>query len=174
VLYPPTLRNVLLLVAQTGMVQAKWTSTILDEVFRNILRDRPELSLERLARQRKLIELTVRDAQVTGFEEFIPLVRCERDPDDRHVVAAALRAKAQLIVTFNVRDFSADELARWDIEAKHPDDFLVDQFYLDGPGMHRIIQSIADSWRNPPGTAGDVLDRLERGQLPQTAALLRR
>lgn len=90
------------------------------------------------------------------------------------MVAAAIKARAQVIVTFNLADFPNAELSKWDIEAKHPDDFLVDQFYLDGPAMHRTIQKIADSWKNPTGTAEDVLNSMEREKLPLISALLRR
>lgn len=90
------------------------------------------------------------------------------------MVAAAIRARAQVIVTFNTKDFPTSVLDQWDIEAKHPDDFLLDQFHLDAIAMHQAVQSVADSWRNPPGTADDVLTRLERAGLPQTAACLRR
>jgi len=71
-------------------------------------------------------------------------------------------------------DFPSDVLGEWDIEAKHPDDFLIDQFHLDAIAVHRAIQAVADSWLNPPGDADDVLDRLGRSGLAQTAAVLRR
>lgn len=111
---------------------------------------------------------------VTGYEELIPAISLTNDPNDRHVVAAAVKSGAQAIVTFNVKDFPARELEKWGIEAKHPDDFLIDQFYLNGPAVHRAIQAIADAWTNPPGTAHDVLNSLERDGLPQITALLRR
>jgi len=95
-------------------------------------------------------------------------------PTDRHVLAAAIRARAQIIVTFNLSDFPTEVLADWDVEAKHPDDFLVDQFHLDAISVHKAIQAVADSWQKPPGTVNDVLDRLDRAGLPQTAAVLRR
>lgn len=55
--------------------------------------------------------------------------------------------------------------AKWDVEAKHPDDFLVDQFHLDASAIHRTIESIADSWKNPPGTNREPADRLVRERL---------
>lgn len=115
----------------------------------------------------------VRDCLVTDYGRLVDTVKLP-DPDDRHVVAAAIRARAQLIVTFNLKDFPGDELATWDLEAKHPDDFLVDQFHLDAIRVHQAVQAVADAWANPPGTPDDVLDRLERSGLPQTAAILRR
>lgn len=72
------------------------------------------------------------------------------------------------------RDFPDEALAPWDIEAKHPDDFLVDQFDLDGIAVHQAVRSVADSWSKPPGSVADVLDRLDRSGLPQIAARLRR
>ncbi|MGH3727178.1 MAG: PIN domain-containing protein [Micromonosporaceae bacterium] len=171
VLYPSTLRDVLIRVALSGLVQAKWTDEILDEVFRNVKAKRPDLAPAKLDRTRQLMVAAVRDCMVTGHEPLIGALELP-DPDDRHVVAAAIRARAQLIVTFNLDDFPADGLAAWDIEAKHPDDFLIDQFHLDAIKVHQAVQAVADSWSNPPGTADDVLDNLERSGLPQIAAVL--
>lgn len=173
VLYPSTLRDVLIRVALTGLVQAKWTDEILDEVFRNIKANRPDLKPADLDRTRRLMTTAVRDCMVTGYAPLIDVLELP-DPNDRHVVAAAIRARAQLIVTFNLKDFPAGKLAAWDIEAKHPDDFLIDQFHLDAIKVHQAVQSVADSWSSPPGTADDVLNSLERCGLPQTAAVLRR
>lgn len=174
VLYPSTLRDVLVHVALTPLVQAKWTERILDEAFRSLRRNRPDLAEERLHRTRELLSRAVPDCMITGYEPLIDAVNLTADPDDRHVVAAAIRARAQLIVTFNTKHFPAAVLDEWDIEAKHPDDFLLDQFHLDAIAVHQAVQRVADSWRNPPGTADDVLNSMERDGLPQTAACLRR
>jgi len=173
VLYPSTLRDVLIRIAQTGLVQAKWTDDILDEVFRNIKANRPDLDPAKLDRTRELMNGALRACMVTGYTRLVDAVELP-DSSDRHVVAAAIRARAQLIVTFNLKHFPADELATWDVEAKHPDDFLIDQFHLDAIKVHHAVQAVADSWSNPPGTPDDVLDSLERSGLPQTAAVLRR
>ena len=170
VLYPSTLRDVLIRLAQTGLLQAKWSETILDETFRSLHAKRPDLDEGRLQRTRKLMNLAVGDAVVTGYEPLIGSLHLP-DPDDRHVLAAAIRARAQMIVTFNLNDFPAEVLADWDVEARHPDDFLVDQFHLDAISVHKAIQAVADSWQTPPGTVDDVLDRLDRAGLPQTAAV---
>ncbi len=173
VLYPSTLRDLLVHVALTPLVQARWTEQILDETFRSLARNRPDLNPIRLQRTREFMTTSVRDCLVKGYEPLIDAVELP-DPDDRHVVAAAVRARAQVIVTFNLDDFPEAALARWDVEAKHPDDFLVDQFHLDALEVHKAVQAVADSRHNPPGTADDVLDGLERQGPPQTAALLRR
>lgn len=172
VLHPPVLRDVLIRVAQGGLVQARWTNAILDETFKSIQERLPDLDPVKLDRTRELMSGAIRDVLVTGYEPLIPAVALP-DPNDRHVVAAAIRARAQVIVTANVRDFPVEALSQWDVEAKTPDEFLLDQFHLSGPVVYGAIQRVADSWSNPPGTVSDVLDRLERSGLVETVALLR-
>ncbi|MBI2393507.1 MAG: PIN domain-containing protein [Deltaproteobacteria bacterium] len=120
VLYPAPLRDLLVRFANTGIVRARWSEMILDECFRNILEQRPELRPEALARTRELMKRAVPDCIVTGFEGLVDSVVLP-DPDDRHVLAAAIRAGAQTIVTFNLRDFPDERLAPYNIEARHHD-----------------------------------------------------
>lgn len=173
VLYPPTLRHVLLQIAMTDLVQARWTDQILDETFRNIVSNNPQLDADRLLRTRRLMCEAVPDCLITGYEPIVATLKLP-DVDDRHVLAAAIRARASTIVTRNVDDFPADVLGPWDIEAKHPDQFLLDQFHLDGVAVHAAVQRVADSMRNPPATFNDVVETLERCGLPLAAAVLRR
>jgi predicted nucleic acid-binding protein len=172
VLYPSTLRDLLIRIAQTGLVQAKWTAQILDEVFTNLRANRPDLDPARLDRTRDLMNRAVRDCRVTGYESLIEGLSLP-DPDDRHVLAAAIRARAQVIVTNNLADFPADALQTWDIEAKSPDDFVLDQLDLNRDAVYGAVQRIADSWTNPPGTVVDIMAALERDGLVQSAANLR-
>jgi predicted nucleic acid-binding protein len=133
ILYPAPLRDLFIRLAQAGLVRARWTEAIHEEWSRNVLKDNPRLSAERLARTRTLMNEAVRDCLVTGYEDLIPSLSLP-DPDDRHVLAAAIRASADLIVTYNLTDFPAATLARFDIEALHPDDFLVGLLDL-APGV---------------------------------------
>src|SRR5438067_10785424 len=116
VLHPAPLRDLFLRLAQAGLVRARWTDRIHDEWLRNVLKDNPQLSPERLARTRTLMNEAVRDCLVTGYEDLIESLTLP-DPDDRHVLAAAIRAGASVIVTYNLADFPAGELARFEIEA---------------------------------------------------------
>ena len=97
VLYPAPLRDLLIRIANAGIVQAKWSERILDECFRSILRQRPDLSAEALQRTRELMAIAVPDCMVTAFEPLEAGLTLP-DPDDRHVLAAAIRANAQVIV----------------------------------------------------------------------------
>ncbi|MEI2621662.1 MAG: PIN domain-containing protein [Candidatus Nanopelagicales bacterium] len=172
VLYPSTLRDLLIRVAQAGLVQAKWTDRILDEVFDALSANRPDLDSQRLARTRSLLNAAVRDCLVTGYEPLIEAVELP-DPDDRHVLAAAIRARAQVIVTNNLKDFPPTTLEAWDMEAKPPDDFILDQIDLSREAVHSAVQRIADSREKPPATFLDVLAMLEGDGLFKAAAALR-
>jgi hypothetical protein len=94
------------------------------------------------------------------------------DLDDRHVLAAAIRAGATVIVTFNLQDFPAEALARFDIETQHPDDFLV--CLLDqAPGMVcAAVKRQRENLRNPPRTAQELLATLESQGLTQSVSRL--
>src|SRR5215813_13223617 len=115
VLYPAPLRDLLMWLALTGLFNARWTDQIHDEWIRNVLADRPDLKAEQLERTRLLMNTKVRDCLVTGYDDLIERLTLP-DPDDRHVLAAAIRAGADVIVTINLRDFPEPTLAQFSIE----------------------------------------------------------
>jgi hypothetical protein len=112
------------------------------------------------------------DACVRGYEPLIASLMLP-DPDDRHVLAVAIRARAQVIVTFNEKHFPDAELAGFDITTQHPDVFLRHLVDLDSATVRACVQSMLGSWRNPPTTPEEFCSFLERGSLPDTAAALR-
>jgi hypothetical protein len=172
-LYPAPLRDLLVLLGQTRLCEVKWTQRILDECFRSILKRRADLSPEKLARTRELLEGAIPDVQVNGYEEFIEGITGLPDPDDRHVVAAAIRCGAQVIVTLNLKDFPESVLRRYGMEAQHPDDFVRDLIDLDEATVARVIQKQAARLKNPPKTLAEVLESLHQQGLPVSAALLK-
>jgi hypothetical protein len=114
----------------------------------------------------------VRDCLVSGYEPLLEAIELP-DPDDRHVLAAAIKARAQVIVTHNLKDFPPAALEAWDMEAKSADDFILDQIDLGREAVYSAVQRIADSRQNPPATFTDVLAMLERDGLVESAAVLR-
>jgi hypothetical protein len=114
----------------------------------------------------------VRDCLVTGYEPLVESLHLP-DPDDRHVLAAAIKSSAQVIVTTNLKDFPEAELRPWNVEAKSPDDFVLDQITIDARIVYSCVREIASSRRNPPDTLDDVLAELERAGLVQSVAALR-
>jgi hypothetical protein len=172
VLYPAPLRDLLIRIARTGVVRAQWTDAILDECFRNILENRTDLSTEKLARTRAAMNAAIPDVLVTGYESLIAAIDLP-DPDDRHIVAAAIRAGAQAIVTSNLKDFPAEQIAAFGLEAVHPDDFVLDCIDLAPAAIVAAVEAQAAALKAPPQTVGDVLDTLQRNGIVQSVAKLR-
>ena len=172
VLCPSTPRDLLIRVAQADLVQAKWTNQILDEVFGNLARNRPDLDPQRLRRTRQLMNSAVRDCLVTDYQALAKTIHLP-DPGDRHVVAAAIKSRAQVIVTNNLQDFPAAALRLWGLEAKSADAFILDQIGTDRDTVRGALQRIADSRANPKATFSDVLNGLERDGLVESVAAIR-
>jgi predicted nucleic acid-binding protein len=122
VLYSAPLRDLLVQLAFNGLFQARWSADIEVEWKRNLLNARPELA-EQIERTQVIMRRAIPDALVAGYESQI-LGLTLPDPDDRHVLAAAIAAEANVIVTFNLKDFPREALAPHDIEAPHPDAFI--------------------------------------------------
>ena len=114
VLYPNTLRDLLMELAVTDIYRAKWTNDIHDEWIRNLSRNKPEIPLEKLYRVRDLMNENVLDCLVTDYQWIIPTLNLP-DADDRHVLAAAIKAKAGIIVTTNLKDFPRSQLKKYDL-----------------------------------------------------------
>lgn len=172
ILYPAPLRDLFIRLAQAGLIRARWTETIHDEWMRNLIQDSPHLSSERILRTRTLMNEAVRDCLVSGFEDLIDSLSLP-DPDDRHVLAAAIRSGAQVIVTFNLKDFPAETLAPYDIEAQHPDDYLVSLFEVAPGPFCTAVKHQRAGLRHPPKSAVELLDILDNQGIPQTVARLR-
>ena len=159
VLHPAPLRDLLLRIASTGLVRACWTEAILDECFESIIASRPDLRPTALARTRSLMNEAVPDCLITGYESLINGLNLP-DPGDRHVLAAAIRGGAQAIVTFNLTDFPAESLSPYGIEAKHPDEFVLDSISLAPALVAKVIAEQAAALKNPPRTVLELLATL--------------
>ncbi|MFO0963671.1 MAG: PIN domain-containing protein [Phycisphaerales bacterium] len=172
VFYPAPLRDLLLRLATTGLIRARWTARIHDEWTRSILRDRPDLDSAKLQRTRELADAHVPECLVEGYEQLVPSLVLP-DPDDRHVLAAAIRCGADLIVTFNLADFPATTLGPLGIEAQHPDEFVRHLLDLDTAAVVRCVREQRAALRNPRHSAGEILETLHRQGLPNTVGALR-
>jgi predicted nucleic acid-binding protein len=155
VLYPFTVRDVLLQAAASGFYQVFWSEMILDEALRNLVADR-RMSEEHAAKLMAAMRRAFPEAQVTDYEGLITAMR--NDEKDRHVVAAAVKAGAQVIVTSNKRDFY--DLPSG-IEVQTPDEFLSNLFDLDPSHMLGVLDALARRYRKPPMEVPRILDALD-------------
>jgi predicted nucleic acid-binding protein len=171
VLYPAALRDFLMRLAVVGVFDARWTDAIHDEWIGSLLRSRPELK-DRLARTRSLMDASVRDSLVSGYERLIADLNLP-DEKDRHVLAAAIHAKADIILTFNLRDFPSERLRPYGIEANSPDDFLTLQLGSQLEAVCDAVRRQRSGLKNPPMTASQFLATLASQGMPGTADILR-
>jgi predicted nucleic acid-binding protein len=172
VLYPAPLRDLLLHLALTDLFHAKWSDAIHEEWMRNILANRPDLTRAQLNRTRELMNTHIRDCLVTGYEKIMPTLSLP-DPNDNHVLAAAITASASVIVTYNLKDFPAKIINKYEIEAQHPDEFIAN-LLDEAPGaVCNAIRTLRTNLKKPTVDTEKYLNILERQSLPQTVNKLR-
>jgi len=171
VLYPNVLRDLLLSLASAGLYHARWTDRINEEWTRNLVADRPDIG-PRIPELLKLVNQSVPDCLVEKYDILIDQLELP-DPDDRHVLAAAIAGHADAIVTANLKDFPENVLASYNLEIHHPDDFLMNQLDLRPLDTLEVIRRMRERMRKPARTARELIDIIERNQLPQTAQYLR-
>lgn len=172
VLHSQPLTSLLLELAEARLYRPAWSQDIHAEWRRSVLRARPDVNPAALDRRRAAMDSALPDACVSGYSPLIEVLTLP-DPGDRHVLAAAVRAKAQVIVTFNERDFPAETLAGFDVVAQHPDVFLRHLVDLQPALVRARVEQMLQGWRQPPNTPEAFIDTLERAGLPDTAAALR-
>lgn len=172
VLYPaPLLRDLFMHLAVVDTFAARWTEMIHDEWTRNVLKSRPDLRPEQLARTRESMNRHTRGAVVEDYEHLIETLDLP-DADDRHVLAAAITAEAGLIVTFNLRDFPANKLAQYGIQAIHPDEFCL---LLIDAEPELVLTAARNQWnslKNPPKPLVEFLATLSAAGLSKTVEQL--
>jgi predicted nucleic acid-binding protein len=172
VLYSAPVRDLFIRLDQAGLIQCRWTVEIHDEWMRNVLRNNPKITRERLERTRTLMDGAVRDCLVTDYADLIDSLSLP-DPNDRHVLAAAIRAGADLLVTYNLADFPTDALNPRGIEPKHPDELIAQSIESALDSVCAAIKQQRESLKNPPRTVEEFLATLDQQGLAQTAKELR-
>ena len=168
VFYGARLRSLILFLAQTKLFRARWSDRVHDEWIRNLLEKRPSLQRADLMRTRQLMDAAVLDALVTGYEPLINAMDLP-DPDDRHVLAAAVVCKESCIVTFNISDFPEESLAPYGLHAVHPDDFLRDVESVDPAAFADAVWQDLDHYRAPPLDLPEYVVALRKAGVPRIA-----
>lgn len=166
VLYPAPLRDLLMHLALTGAYRARWSRQIHSEWTRNLLKSRADLTLAQIERTVECMNRAIPDCLVSGYEPLMQGLELP-DKDDRHVLAAAIKCGASVIVTYNLKDFPQDALTPFNIEALHPDAFLSDIWDLDQAAVLEAVQKQRASLNNPSHTPRELLDTLLKQRLPE-------
>lgn len=172
VLYPMILRDLLLRLASTDLFMAKWTNAIHEEWNRSVLKNRSDLTRDKLEKIRILMDQSTIDSLIYDYEHLINELNLP-DPNDRHVLAAAIHAKASIIVTLNLKDFPPANLSQYKIEACHPDDFIMLLTEIDLNIVLSSAKTARTSLKNPSLRFYEYLGILEKHGLYNTAKLFR-
>ena len=172
VLFPAPLRDFLMHLALLDVFSARWTEQIHAEWIRNVLEMRPDLTEKQLNRTKDLMNLHVRDCLVENYEHLIDKLTLP-DENDRHILAAAITAKAEFILTFNLKDFPMDVLQTYGIKAVPPDKLLSELFELNKDNFCLAFERQLKSLKNPPKTAEELLEILEKQNLSEMVKKLK-
>nr|MBS0038251.1 PIN domain-containing protein [Saprospiraceae bacterium] len=149
VLYPAPVRDLLLSFANEGLFKPKWSEEIQREWSENLLANRTDLKKTQIQETIHAMNNAFPDANVEKYENFIQEIKIP-DPNDRHVVAAALRSRADVIVTNNLKDFPPSITEKFGIEIQHPDLFLSNVYDLDPAKANAAFRKQLDRLKNPP------------------------
>lgn len=166
VLYPAPVRDLLLSLADNGLYKPKWSTEIQDEWSRNLLLNRPDLKKGQLQLTIEAMNIAFPDSNVDKYGSLISGITLP-DPNDRHVVAAAIRSKADVIVTYNLKDFPKSIEKEYDIEIQHPDIFLSNVYDLNPDKAKEAFRKMVKRLKNPPKSLIEVLDTLSKSDLKE-------
>ncbi|MEM1325703.1 MAG: PIN domain-containing protein [Bacteroidota bacterium] len=171
VLYSATIRGYLLYLADQKIYQPKWSKDINDEWVRNLLKNRPDLSKQRLSNTVNAMNTYFPDADVKINQDDINVLVLP-DPDDRYVLATAIKSKAEKIITANLKDFPEVYINSFNVGIQHPDQFI--SYLLSTYPEQCLIafQEQINALKRPPINQTQMLANFRENKLKETASLL--
>lgn len=173
VLYPAPLRDLFMRLAIHGMIQAKWSEKIHEEWMTAVLRERVDLTREKLQRTRELMDKHAQGSLVSDYERHMARLTLP-DVDDRHVLATAIEWEADAIVTWNLADFPKSVLGSHCVEVWTPDNLVMNLLAENQDLVIQIMREHRASLKNPPKSADDYLDTLAQQRLVRTVVAVRK
>lgn len=173
VLYPAPIRDVLLSMASVGLLKPKWSNTIQDEWTRNLLINRTDLTKQQLNTTIEAMNLAFPDANVENFEELIPSLRLP-DENDRHVLACAIKCKADVITTLNLKDFPSKTIGKYDIQIQHPDELMCNLIDINEKLVCKAFEAMVNRLKSPPRTKSEVAFTLDKCGLTKSTKRIER
>lgn len=172
VLYPASVRDLFLRLGVVGLVTPRWTQQILDEMTEALLSKHAHLDRTRLERTRDLMCQAIPECLIEDYEHLIPNLTLP-DPDDRHVLAAAIQGNVEVIVTQNLKDFPKSALASHGITVTDPDSFVDELLAVAPAEVIVVIAEQADALRKPPQRIENLIERLDKNGLRRSMKSVR-
>lgn len=170
VLFSSRLTSLLMWLAMSGLFRARWSVDIHRE-WMAAVHDVRGIPIEQLTPRRDAMDASVPDGCVSGYEDLIGGLALP-DPDDRHVLAAAIRCGASTIVTFNEKDFPPEYIDKYGIQTLHPDDFILDLDEANEGVLIAAARTDLMHYKNPPLAVDEYIDGLRAAKIRRTADYL--
>ena len=168
-------RNLLLTLAEAEFFRVRWSVDILDEtekaIAKILTRKGASDAAERAVRARHFMEMAFEEAMVADYERTIAIIELP-DENDRHVVAAAIKAQAATIVTENLKDFPEEELLNYNLEARSADAFIADTIALSPETAVAAISRMRQRFNRPEKSVAELLRDMEAEGLLETVNIL--
>jgi predicted nucleic acid-binding protein len=175
VFFKARLRSLILWIAQAGLFRARWSEKVHQEWMNAVIQraqsQNKSITVQSLEATRDAMNEAVWDCLVDQYEPLISTLDLP-DLDDCHILAAAIKARADVIVTFNLKHFPIETLSQFNIHAKHPDEFLLDVENIDTGAFLEEVEADWKHYRQPPLTFNDYLESLKNAGVPMLAERL--
>ena len=168
VLFPIVIRDYLIWLSIHELYTPKWSGKLLEEFTAIFQKKKMDLLPQQITRQIQLINKTCPHALVEKYESIIPSVDIS-DENDRHVVAAAIKCNANVIVTYNLDDFPPEYLESVALSVVDPDTFIADMIDLSPKRCCDAFREMVLAKNKPPYDETAYLEILRRNKLGQTA-----
>ena len=169
VVYPVIIRDILLWFGHYDLYTPKWSEHIFQE-WKKIMLEKGVNELDAVNRINK-VNQAFPDALIINYKGLIDKLELP-DVDDRHVLAAAIKVNANLIVTNNIKDFPRHYLQSFGLNAKTADDFLTDIIDLNQEQAIAAFKEMVLNKKNPKMDELEVLNQLRNAGLKDTANYL--
>lgn len=169
-LYSFHLRDLCLSLAEFEIIEFFWSAHIKQELADSLLTNN-KVSSQQVNGLIQIISSAFPDAEIRNYENLIGKLNC-RDVDDEHVLAAAVAAQADFLVTFNTKDFPRDSLKIFGVEIISPDDFLVNLVNLYQNKILKISTATFSKYQSPALNLGNYAQILKNAGCPKFAAIL--
>ncbi len=172
VLYSILMTDLILSLGEAGLFRPRWTIEIHEDWIRNVLENQTERTREELERRRAFMDQAIDHDLVEGYDRYIANLHLP-DPGDRHVLAAAIEGGAEIVLTYNLRDFPAAVLSNSGITALHPDEFLCQQIAAEPALVMEVIEQMRVKRKRPEISQEQFLNKLARLDIPKFVRTLR-
>lgn len=180
-LLPALQKNILLSLAEAEFFRIRWSPKIIEETHMAFLKiyqkrygdDTEEKAGKAIEAMNSAFPEAMLDDDLSTLISMLQSDYNLPDPDDAHVIAAAIKCRADIIITENLKDFPVKVLNSYNMEAKSADAFIADAIGLAPEKAYITIRKMRLRLNNPAFTPETLYHKMEKSGLTETATILK-